>query len=957
MLKNNNLVNNHPYWDTSLGLETRVYDLVSRLTIDEKISLLPTRQAAVARLGIKEYSVGGEAAHGLVSPTNITTVFPQPIGLACSWNASLLEEIGSAIGDEARAYYKKNGEKGGLTLWAPTIDMERDPRWGRTEEAYGEDPYLTGKLSSGLIRGMQGYDDFYLKMAAAPKHFYANNNEEGRIWCSSSIDPRNKQEYYLKAFKPAFVEGGAYSMMTAYNSINGTPGILNPEVQNIVKDEWGLRGFVVCDGGDMSQTVEFHKYYETHAETMATAIKSGVDCFTDDVTLVIKSTKEAFDRGLILESEIDKAIFNIFKVRFRLGQFDPEELNPYSKISSSVICSEKHNELAKKAAREAIVLLKNENKILPLNKDSLSKVAVIGPLSDVVYKDWYCGVHPYKVTPLQGIKSKLPTSEVIHVNGYDQITLKSISSNKYLSVETSRDFLVFADKDVVTANETFELSDWGWGSSTLKSIGNDKFLTTNDDGVITASSAEAFGWFVKELYNLELEDISRFSYSLKTWDGKNITLSSNILSVNINPSKVEEDESIYIESFRKTIVIDGIKEAVEAAKTAEVAIVVVGNNPMINGKEENDREDITLPKAQQDLIKAVYKTNPNTIVVIVGSYPYAINRENDNIPAIIYSAPGGQELGNAIADVLFGDYSPSGKLNMTWYKSLDQLSDMLDYDIIKSKRTYMYFDQTPLYPFGYGLTYSTFGYRDLNVQKSDGHIDVSVQVENTGSTDSDEVVQMYISSKLSRVKRPFKELKGFSRIHLLSKEFKTINFSLCDSDFSFWDVTRSTFCVETGDYEISIGNSSQNIKLSQTIKIEGEIIPPRDLTKVTRAENYDDYNGIILDECLEGGTSVHTKKSNSFIMFDDVNFGNSDLRNGVSSFEARVSNVLENADIEVRLDKLDGPIVGTCNVPAGLDMKTYITTSCNISPIAGIHKVFLILNGQLNMSWLRFINK
>ena len=690
MLNNNDINKNYPYWDTNLGLKTRVQDLVSRLTLSEKISLLPTRQAAVERLGIKEYSVGGEAAHGLVSRPNITTVFPQPIGLACSWNPNLLEEIGSAIGDEARAYYKKNDEKGGLTLWAPTIDMERDPRWGRTEEAYGEDPHLTGKLSSALIRGMQGYDSFYLKMVASPKHFYGNNNEEGRIWCSSSIDPRNKQEYYLKAFKPAFVEGGACSMMTAYNSINGTPGILNPEVQNVVKDQWGLKGFVVCDGGDMSQTVDYHKYYKTHAETMATAIKSGVDCFTDYAQLVIKSTKEAFDKGMITEAEIDKAIFNIFKIRFRLGQFDSEKLNPYSSIPQSVICCEKHNELAKKAAKQAIVLLKNENNTLPLNKENIKKVAVIGPLSDIVYKDWYCGVHPYTVTPLQGITNKLPNKKITYVKGNDKITLCSKTNNKFLSVDTSNDSCVIADKEIEGKSEIFELEDWGWGSYALKSEANNKFLSTSDDGSITASSDQVFGWFVKELYNLILEDSN--TYSLKTWNGKDINLLKDKLSAN------EETNKSTKEKFTKNIIVNGISEAVAAAKDAGVAIVVVGNNPVINGKEEIDRKDITLPPSQEELIKEVYKANPNTILVIVGSYPYAINWENDNIPAIIYTAPGGQELGNAIADVLFGDYSPAGRLNMTWYKSIDQLPDIMDYDIIKGKRTYMYFDGTPYIP-------------------------------------------------------------------------------------------------------------------------------------------------------------------------------------------------------------------------------------------------------------------
>ncbi|MBQ8997399.1 MAG: glycoside hydrolase family 3 C-terminal domain-containing protein, partial [Clostridium sp.] len=395
------------YKNSTFPLDVRVKSLISLLTLDEKISLLPTRQAAIERLNISEYSVGGEAAHGVVSNTGPSTVFPQPLGLASTFDEKLLEEIGSVIGDEARIYYDKSNRKYGLTLWAPTIDMERDPRWGRTEEAYGEDPILTGKLSSNLIKGMQGYDDFYLKLVPAPKHFYGNNNEEGRIYCSSSIDKRNKNEYYLKAFKPAFVEGKAKSMMTAYNSINGTPCILNKEVQDIVKDTWRCDGFIVCDGGDFSQTVDYHKYYKTHAETIAAALKAGIDCFTDDAELVINAAKEAISRNLITEKDIDKAISNILKIRFRLGQFDDDSLNPYANICPEKLCSKSHSELSLKACLESIVLLKNENNILPLKEDKINSLAILGPLANEIYRDWYCVTPPYKVTMLDGIKNKL----------------------------------------------------------------------------------------------------------------------------------------------------------------------------------------------------------------------------------------------------------------------------------------------------------------------------------------------------------------------------------------------------------------------------------------------------------------------------------------------------------------------------------------------------------------------
>lgn len=951
------------YLDPNEPLEARVNDLVSRMTIDEKISLIPTREAAVKRLGIKEYSVGGEAAHGLVSRIGKSTVFPQPIGLASTWDSDLMEHIGTAIGEEARAYYKKNDEKGGLTLWAPTIDMERDPRWGRTEESYGEDPHLTGKQSAALIRGMQGYDPFYLQMTSAPKHFYANNNEEGRIWCSSSIDPRNKHEYYLKAFKPAFVEGHAYSLMTAYNEINGTPCILNPEVQSIVKDEWGMKGFVVCDGGDMSQTVEYHKYYKTHAETVAGALKNGVDCLTDDAALVIKSLKEALDLRLLTDKDIDKAITNILNVRFKLGQFDPKELNPYSKITESAICSPEHSAIALKAAREAIVLLKNESNILPLNRDTVKSVAVIGPLGDVVLKDWYCGTHPYKITPLQGIKSKMANKSVTFTEGYDDINILSSSNNKYLSVSDHENNNLIANKTQVNLEETFACTDWGWGSYTLRSKSNNKYVTTGDKA-LTVTSDEVFGWFVKELYDFVPDAKDSNEYVIKTWNGKNVSASKGgDMPLEVNESNIVTSA----EKFIKTVTNSGIADAVAAAKAAEVAIVVVGNNPVINGKEEIDRKDIILPPAQEELIKAVYKANPNTIVVIVGSYPMAINWENDNIPAILYSAPGGQELGNAIADVLFGDYNPAGRLSMTWYKSIEQLNDITDYDIINGKRTYMYFDGRPLYPFGYGLTYSTFEYSNLKLDSKeiylDGQVIISFDITNTGLRESDEVVQLYVSSTTSRVKRAIKELKGFKRINLVPNQTQNISFTLKSSELAFWDVTRDIFCVESGSYIVMVGKSSTDIKLRENIKVIGEIVPHRNLNVTTRSENYDNYSDVFLGECKEGGTCVSVKTINipkiaisnkvinSFIMFDDVEFGCD-----VKGFEARISNdSTSEGTIEIRIDGITGELIGTCPIPITGRSQSWVTTTCPINKVTGIHKVFLKFNGKINLSTFSFI--
>ncbi|MMZ59181.1 Xylan 1,4-beta-xylosidase precursor [compost metagenome] len=418
----------YPFQDTSLPLEERVNDLVSRFTLEEKVELMVQYQAAVERLGVKAYKHGTEAAHGMAW-LGEATGFPQPIGLGCTWDTELMKRIGSVIGDEARGFYRRNPEINGLTLWAPTVDLERDPRWGRTEEAYGEDPILTGKLASALIQGIQGDHPVYLKAVATLKHFIANNNEVGRGDASVSIDPRNMREYYLKAFEIPFKEGGAQSMMTAYNAINGVPANLSLDVKAIVKQEWGMDGFVVSDAFDVTGTVRDHGYLDTYKEAVARSVKEGgIDSITDDSVVIKQALREALEEGLLAESDLDTALRNTFRVRFRLGEFDPEEGNPYAAIDESVILRPEHAELSREAAAKAAVLLKNDRGLLPLQADALRKIAVIGPLGDIVYRDWYSGSLPYAITPLQGIREKLSAAgkqaETRFAAGTDRVRLK-----------------------------------------------------------------------------------------------------------------------------------------------------------------------------------------------------------------------------------------------------------------------------------------------------------------------------------------------------------------------------------------------------------------------------------------------------------------------------------------------------------------------------------------------------
>ncbi|WP_019912553.1 glycoside hydrolase family 3 protein [Paenibacillus sp. HW567] len=934
----------YPFQQIELQLNERVQDLLSRLTLDEKVSLMPQYQAAIERLGIGGYKHGTEGAHG-ISWLGKATSFPQPSGLACTWNTELLHKIGAAIGDEARAFYRKNPTVNGLTLWAPTVDMERDPRWGRTEEAYGEDPALTGRLSTALVKGIQGDHPKYLKAVATLKHFLGNNNEINRGVDSSSIDPRNMREYYLEAFKPAFKEGGAQSMMTAYNSVNGVPVILHPAVMEIVKGEWEMDVFIVSDAGDLFGIVKDHKYYESFAQSMAESIQNGIDSVTEETEETIKVIHEALNEGYLTEADLDRALFNTFRVRFRLGEFDPEEGNPYAAIDDSVILSKEHSELSLEAAKQSIVLLKNDNAALPLCKTKLSKVALIGPLADEAFRDWYSGTLAYGVTPLQGVSKKLAGKQVAFESGDDRIILTSAANGRAVGM-TGEDGRLAVLYDAPERGEMFRHTAWGWTAHTLKATSRGQYVTLTDADTLTASSEEIYGWYVKETLNLVPE--ADGAVSLRTWNDKRISIDTEDGTLRVGA----EDASAEERTFRKNIVVNGIEAAVAAAKAAEVAVVFVGNHPLVNGKEEIDRPDIVLPEEQERLVKAVHAANPNTVVVIVGSYPISSTWIDENIPAVLYTSHSGQELGNAVADVLFGDYSPSGKLNMTWYRSVDQLPALMDYDIIKGKRTYMYFDGEPLYPFGHGLSYTQVAYSSLSLEAKEleqvGQIKLSVQVENTGGTAGDEVVQLYVHALSSRVKRPLKQLKGFEKIHLAAGQKQTVSFTLPVAELAFWDVTREQYCVETGEYELMIGRSSGDIQLTGKIYVHGETVPPRNLYQEVKAENYDDYEKVYLDECKAGGAAIHPLADGAWIAFKDVQFDK-----GATVFRGLVSSV-KGGSIEIRTGGPSGKLAGSLEIPSGGGLQEWKSLNVLVGIEDGNTDVYLSFTGEVLLSRFNF---
>ncbi len=970
------------FQDPKIHLDERVRDLVSRLTLEEKIESMLQYQPAIDRLGVAAYKHGTEAAHGIAWLGEATS-FPQPVGLACTWDAELMRQIGSVIADEARVYYRRDPKLNGLTLWAPTVDMERDPRWGRNEEAYGEDPYLTGELSKELVKGIQGDHPVYLKAVATLKHFLGNNNEVDRGIGSSSIDPRNLREYYLRAFEKPFTEGGAQSMMTSYNLINGTPATLYHGVNDIVRGEWGMDGFVVSDAGDVMGIANDHQYYDSHTPGVAESIRAGIDSITDEAELSKQAIREALAQGTLEEADLDRALFHTFRVRFRLGEFDPVTDNPYARIGEEHLMTEQARELSLRAAREQVVLLKNERSFLPLDPAQCGKVAVIGTLGNEVYRDWYSGTLPYRSTPLEAIRAKLESEDtkerVVYRDAKDRVTFTAASDGAKLIVEPSGEIRLSPDGEPTVLTMT----DWGYGSVTLTDERLGTYMTS-DEETLRVTAEEAYGWYVKEVFGLTPVETGERLWT--TWNGKPVvagaegslkvveTTSSVPNTVAGNASTVSAASGQGHATFQVETVSDGLAEAIAAAQAADTAIVFVGNHPLINGKEENDRPGLELAASQQRLIEEVYRVNPNTIVVLTGSYPFAIPWIQEHIPAIVYTSHAGQEHGTAVADVLFGDYAPAGRLNMTWYQSEEQLGDIKDYDIIRGGRTYQYFEGEPLYAFGHGLTYSPFEYSELRTDaqvpgasalaaREDGAGNVSsiaaldatdtlqvwVDVTHRGVAAGEEVVQLYVRPGASRVKRPLKTLCGFQRVRLEPGETRTIAFTIRVKDWAIWDVTRDRYCVEAGEYTLLAGASSADIRLECPVNVRGEVIPPRQAGWSIRAENFDDCANILLDESKEQKEACvrpYSSQHPGWIAFHGVEWGAA----STAEFQCRVSGNSSDAVIELRLDTPDSEAVARMNVGNTGGAQAWMTLAEALCPISGVHDVYLRLSGEVRLS-------
>lgn len=714
----------YPFQNPNLPEDQRINNLLSVLTLQEKIDLLG-KDLNVPRLGIsgsgkidsppgssgqieglhgvamggigwQTHSPGGPGRWGATSIIP-TTQFPQPIGLGETWDPSLIEKAAAQEGYEAR-YIFQSVNRGGLIVRAPNADLARDPRWGRFEESYGEDPFLTGTMSVAFVKGLQGDNPRHWLTASLVKHFLANSNEDKRTSSSSNFDSQLLHEYYAAPFRVAIEQGGADAYMTAFNAVNGIPMAASPLLKSLTMDRWGFNGMIDTDRDALSAMVTDLHYYPNTVQAAAGAIHAGVNQFLSSYQEDVKS---ALEKHLITPANIDENLRGVLRVMIRLGFLDPPALDPYMRIKAGNVPvpwdQEASKALALQITDESIVLLKNSRSLLPLNRASIRSIAVLGPKADAVYLDHYSGTPPFVVTPLQGIRSKA------------------------------------------------------------------------GPGVAVRYSA-------------------------------------------------------------------GGEEAVQLARTSDVAIIVVGNRPACHkrtdtspcpapteGMETVDRKQIHLAPEQDKLIRDVYAANPRTIVVLVSSFPYTIVWEETHIPAIVHMANNSEEEGKALADVLFGDYNPAGRLTSTWPASISQLPSMMDYNI-RNGRTYMYFQHKPLFPFGFGLGYTTFTYSGLHASLSrvsaGNVVEVSLRVTNTGQRSGDEVVEMYVKHMHSKVPRPKMELEGFKRVYVPAGQSTEVEIPLSAKSLMYWSASERKWLLEDDKVKIMLGSSSQDIKLSTVIKVQ-----------------------------------------------------------------------------------------------------------------------------------------
>ncbi|MFI6493578.1 glycoside hydrolase family 3 C-terminal domain-containing protein [Streptomyces sp. NPDC050564] len=937
-----------PFRDPRLPFAKRIDDLLARLTLDERIAFLHQFAPAVERLDVRAFRTGQEALHG-VAWMGPATVFPQAVGLGATWNDDLVRRIGEAVSTETRAMRARD-DRVGLNVWSPTVNLLRHPLWGRNEEGYSEDPKLTSAIATAYTRGLCGDHPDYWRTAPVLKHWLAHNNETNRDTTSSSVRPRVLHEYDLRAFRETVEAGAVAGVMPAYNLVNGRPNHVSPYLREQLRT-WTDQDLLVCsDAGAPSNLVDSEHYFDTHEEATAAAILAGVDSFTDhgtDSSKIVERVRGALVQGLLSEADIDAAVRRQLAIRFRLGEFDPQS-DPHAGVLD--FDTPAHRALAQEAAEQAIVLLKNDG-LLPLSPDV--RVAVVGLLADECKLDWYSGTLIHRSTPLEGLSERFGAERVDFVEGVDRVRLRT-SCGTYVSVpaadgvaedmrgaEGTLDPALLAgrtDLPPLTADATgteLALIDWGEGVLTLRAP-DGRYLSVAGDGYLRASADQPGGWVVQETFRLEASGTHANGHLLKHLG------TGGYVSVATDGVKVAAEHR---ETFELEFTERGEDAVARATAAADVVLVVAGNDPHINGRETQDRTTLRLPEHQERLLRAARAANPNTALALVSAYPYAVDPAD--LPAVLWTAHGGQAAGTALARVLAGDVSPAGRLPQTWYACDDDLPDLLDYDVIGGRQTYLYFEGTPLFPFGHGLSYASFAYADLQVRRRLGALAVSFTVTNTGEVAADEVAQFYTRAVDPSVPRPRRELAAHRRVHLAPGASTDLTFELPLSAFEFWDVAIGRPRLEPGAYEVLVGASSEDVRLRTTVQLDGEPGAPRPVReRGLGAADFDEQRNIALvDRTKVAGDAVTPVDGGAGeLVFRNCDFGD----DGITSFTVEVAG---GGTVELSLD--GGPLTAALTLSATKGPYDYTTLGAEIAAV-GVHDVHLGLRGPLRLARVGF---
>jgi beta-glucosidase len=852
-----------PYLDPGVPLEQRVNDLVSRMTLEEKVSQMQDVAPAISRLGIPAYNWWNEGLHGVARSGN-ATVFPQAIGLAATWDTDLVHRVADVISTEARAKFNdaiQHGNTGryfGLTFWSPNINIFRDPRWGRGQETYGEDPFLTGRIGVAFVTGLQGNDSNYLKTVSTPKHFAVHSGPEVlRHRFDVPVSLHDLADTYTPAFRATVMEGQADSIMCAYNSVRGEPACANHLLFDTLRNKWGFKGYVVSDCWAISDLHQGHGFVLTLEQASALAVKAGTDlsCGPEFSALPL-----AVQNRLLSREDVDRAVKRLFEARFRLGLFDPPDRVPWSKLSLADNDTPAHRQLALEAARKSIVLLKNDRNALPI-KSTVKTIAVIGPTADSldVLLGNYNGTPSSYTTILDGIRKRFRNAKIITASGAPITETSPLPIPAAVFLPNVPGNMQYGNVVPCLGAPTPGLTAEFFNNTTLSGSPVFTRIDPNIDfewnNVSPAPGIPAGNYSVRWCGNLIPPVNGDYRLGVSTDGGSRLFLDGKKIVDDSQPHGTRtmttlvhlqaghayairmEYSHTWWESTAKLLWLPPnlVQDAVTAARKADLVIAVVGITAQFEGEESDssdpgffggDRMDIILPRPQQELLESVAATGKPLVVILTNGSALAVNWAQDHAAAILEAWYPGEEGGSAVADVLSGDYNPAGRLPVTFYKSVAQLPPFGNYSM--AGRTYRYFTEQPLYPFGYGLSFSSFNYSDLHLSQeqiaADAAVTVSVRVTNASPAPGDEVVQLYLSHP-GIEGAPIRSLAGFQRIHLDAAASQTVNFTLRDRDLSIVD--------EAGVRRILPGSLDVWVGAGQPVAGPGQSIPKGAQTKLT----------------------------------------------------------------------------------------------------------------------------